>query len=70
MDHSDNEMLDGIDFEDDDDDSVAAQMAMVVESMDNVVELVCIYRDKLSAQGFSEGAVEGMVVDFHAHLRG
>lgn len=45
-----------------------AQMIAAADSQDALVELVCSYRAKLSAQDFSEAAIEEMVVAYHNHL--
>ena len=38
------------------------------EAQDDWVNLMCRYRDKLAAAGFSEEAVEAMVVGYHQKL--
>lgn len=50
--------------------SIEDELAEVCEAQDQVVALLCNFRAKLDAEGFSAAATEEMVVQYHGQLRG
>lgn len=59
----------GIDYDDEGEETTAEMLAQVIETQEEVIELIVRYRTSLLEADFSDEAAEMMCVQYHGQLR-